>query len=253
MQNVELVETAHTEAQYAAHESSADFLGKLASGEFGVELSDNTLSNWRQALRVILRVDNIFDSDNPTAKEEAVQSLRSIFMDRPELPIRGFDTETLNESLKLRNQIDTDQARNFVTKGLQVISIGQTMRSEESPRELARLTMLEGQMTTTMLVHLIDPQDKGQKNLPDFIRFLRIGSRAANVIDSIADLKTDYQEGISKVQPSFYNRVMIAWEVLPEVKKSISSLGMLAIVKRMPRATQKIIKDRHRKPENQNA
>ena len=238
--------------KYAKHEAAAGFLGRLADSEFGSQFSEKTISNWGQALRVIFEVDNIFDGRDDEAKARAIIALRSFFGsggNSASVQEGDLTPETLQEATKLRAMISDKQAQNFVNTGLQVISVSQSMRSVGSPRELARLTMLEGQMTATMLVHLIEPEDREQPGCNDFIRFLRVASRAANVVDSIADLKTDYSEGVSVVKPTLPNRLIMLWECLPAVKRSVDTLGALAVVRKMPQAAWQVIRDRSRTAE----
>ena len=251
-----MTETAYAEQsatapnKYEDHESSVDFLAKLAASEFGVELGAVTVSNWRQALRTIYEVDNIFDADDPNIKQLAMEELRFIFDGAAQPAGKALSDEARTESFRLKDQISDEQAHNFVTKGLQVISIGQTMRGVESPRELARLTMLEGQMTTTMLLHLVSPEDRAQPGYNDFIRFMRVGSRSGNVLDSILDLKTDHHAGITPIEPSLSNRLLMTWESMPTFLKTVKLLGVLAILKKMPSAAWGIAKDRKRTPDS---
>lgn len=200
---------AKFEAVNRKYMRAAAVLANITEGVTGIPVPEKTLNNWRLLFSAIFVIDDRVDSTKDD--EERLRLMGSVtaalrgeavdFSSDPDIERAVANVQMLLSEIGVK---DSEQFTALIEK---IMVTTETLRNEENPREAVKLILEEGQLTSELLLLFLPEHiknDSSYKTLQSL--FYKLG-KAGNILDSFVDIDEDFEEGISKVQPTRVNRV----------------------------------------------
>ena len=210
------------------YEDCAHIFSRIAHSKYGIKLSDQTLTNWVEALGLMRFIDTALDDGSAIERDSTLVFLEALFN---EGQVDGVSKNFVNPDLAARAEslfakITPEAASNFLRKGKQLLRAEARLDSKNSSTaEAAFIKRLGGQITVGMLLAVTDSSDMQHENFGQFTKTIRRLTRIANVFDDSLDLKRDYKEGKTMVRPTNFNRTKIMYGCRDDIIFCAKELG----------------------------
>lgn len=201
----EVEPTIHT------YSRGANLLCDAAQG-FGIEATEEQADQWRLVFLAMHELDGLLDSGDPYDK-------RSSKYDQMIGIILGDSKHTCNGCYACELSVhmsDTPGERKelFRTNTELIKLLGEDRRASTKVRQLGRLSIDEGRMSAELL-EVVDDTEQAHA----FNRWLGNVGMFGAVIDTAIDLPSDYETGLTQVQPLQRNRLVLATMGIPYAAK----------------------------------
>lgn len=182
---------------------------------FAVTVSDAVIEGWEETMKALRYVDTAIDGEHDSRKRETLGIAAIDFLSGKRDSFNWADDTLLNESVyglkdALANFPEENRLR-FIKTLDRLRRVSERVKSTDKRSEYARLTRLEGQLTSRLLTTLVPVEDYATKeNILHFFKYVKKLGRFANSVDSFIDFSRDSQKGEVLVEPSLMNR----WELV---------------------------------------
>jgi len=203
------VPTAGLEQSKVRYERAADTIAELAEEITSIPIPEEVLSKWKTLLSAIRIIDDRIDHTADDATRLALTEGIRTYLKSGEVDFTN-DTElatAVSNVYALTRSMNEDQQAFFNTLISSILRTTENIRTEETAAQMARLTMLEGQLTAELFLPFLPSEFVQSEQYPKLVKaFTRLG-RAANAFDTFVDLKADYAGQQTRVLPTLRNRL----------------------------------------------
>lgn len=190
---------------------SAHTLGVLAHNVTGILVPSSTTQKWEKIMFALRIGDDRFDTLTTSDQRSAFKAKMMGFL-RGSITLIDNDPELIAAMDRLKSVCDdlpADRKNQLLKKIDHLLVVTELLRDAKDLSHYSMLTRLEGQITAKLFLETL-PEDYGNPLLRNRLHrtFTRLG-RFSDVLDSFADFPDDFNEGLTRVQPSFTNRVAL--------------------------------------------
>jgi len=190
------------DTSYSYYQQLAELLSSVAHSHSNVEIDDETLLRWRDLMGIMREIDTRAD-DSGAEHEEVLSQLENfeIFEDRyPHITPSVVGSETFSR---------------LVSRTRKILKLGEFVSKATIPSRFIKLRASEAVNTAEVFrdsaTESVLSQDQFNNN---FMPLLRTMAITACFIDSAHDLKKDYEDGKSVLQPLPSTRLVMATKAL---------------------------------------
>lgn len=188
----------------------AGVLAKTAQKGFGINIEPSTKKSWEVTMSVIRLIDTQIDQENNPVKRQAIERQLTDFFEgdgQQTLDLHPLYYELRDEVRKLPER----QQAYFCRAGRNIFEVSERLKCIKDPNEFAKLTRLEGQITSRLLLAFLPSLSQtNTQNIRKFTRWCTRLGRFGNLCDSFVDLPDDFRSGEITIQPSLNNRIKLA-------------------------------------------
>lgn len=197
----EFESTPHT------YSRGANLLCDAAKG-FDLDISDEQADQWRLVFVAMHELDGLLDSNAPYAERSTLyDGMIDVIMGDAKHACAGCYACELN--VHISNAPD-ERKELFRTNTELIKMLGEDRRASTKVRQLGRLSVDEGRMSAELL-EIIDRTKQAEA----FNKWLGSVGMFGAVIDTAIDLPSDYETGLTQVQPILRNRLALASMGIP--------------------------------------
>lgn len=216
---------------------TADLARKIAESKLGVTVPANTMAAWVSLSRTIRAADDFIDNEPSEEARNGIYSKAVNYLsgDTEELEVNNNRVVEEMGYLRLHlSSVSNEQRATFLRNLRTLLRITEQIKKTEKPADLAKLTMLEGQVTARLFTSFLPEEFSQAKGYENYIIYFTRLARGVNAFDSLVDFSTDYSEGKIRVKPSLVNvtiftantlanTVFIATHTSPSLIRSIGT------------------------------
>lgn len=195
----------------------ADMVSNVANNAFGIKISPETHSHFQTLGYALRKVDNEIDGNPSIDSRHNFESnfLRFLSGSDPELPSGGQEAVTSIQNLReVLTQLDNERSSSFLRNLSMLVKVTEHIKETTEVRELSTLTRLEGQIVASMFLSLIPESDLKPARRKEFTHWFKRIGRFGNMLDTLKDMPSDYENGEIRVKPWLNNRRLIARDTL---------------------------------------
>ena len=208
--------------------NAASKLFKAANVCFGLEIPSEYRRIWIESFRVLYWVDHTIDGIGEFERNVFAQGLSSYLSDEG---ANQFYPEIAVLFKKSLYRLDDPIRRAYINYLLVLYEASEKVRHAQCIDDLISSTRLEGEMTAGMLLKLLPVGLVKNVRYLDYGNWLRNVGKVANLIDTLLDLKDDYEQGLVTVSPSMFNRGKIFIAALSDLTLVFCGLKVSFILK----------------------
>ncbi|HEX4774032.1 MAG TPA: hypothetical protein VH234_00760 [Candidatus Saccharimonadales bacterium] len=204
---------------------SAYLFGSVAES-MGVELAPQERGDWKTLLAAAYAIDYIVDDEG-----KDIDSVVASFLAGGKL--EGA-TNLITTNFRRYIETQPEERRALTIQRLGAIGSHVELCSQaESVTELITARQDEAELYASFFeLPLNNTSDKSQRSI--FNAWLHVFSRTGYLVDSLLDLKVDYEDGGTKVEPTVANRIMLARAAFREsvvLARQTPSVALVDILK----------------------
>lgn len=238
-------------------QGTADLTRRIAESKLGVTIPESTMVSWISLSRAIRVADDFIDSEQSDEVREGVYA-RAVGYLSGESEELGISNERLVVEMgDLRSHLGSisDEQRAVFIRNLRILlRISEKIKRTEKPADLAKLTMLEGQVTARLFISFLPKGFPEIAGYDAYVSYFTRLLRGINAFDSLVDFSADYNEGKIKVRPTLGNRaafaantlgnsVFIATHTSPSLVRSFGSGAKIVVGDRTGNGPIHFVKD----------
>jgi hypothetical protein len=195
-------------------QSTAEVVKHVAEKKLKTNIPEKTFAAWVCLSRTIRLADDLIDGETNEVSRKEIYShaVEYLLGENKELSIGSSIFMQEMSSLKTYlGLIPVGRKEAFARSLGHLLEVTESIKQTDNAKELAKMTMLEGQIAARMFTYFL-PEDLFElDNYKNYFKYFKTLFRGANVFDSIIDLSADYDQGKVKVEPTLKNRaVMLA-------------------------------------------
>ncbi len=193
-----------------------------------LSVPEETVKNWELLLSAVRTVDDRIDHvQDPEVRRVLVERIKASvegaaadFPDDPEFEQALCAVQILSSGL------GEERKAFFHTLLSLILRVTEEIKVETDPHKAVRLTLLEGQMTSKLLLPFLPEEFKQSDRYQKLVHALSRLGRAGNSFDTFVDLSSDYNAGAVKIKPTFLNRVLFLGAALSSAAATVKDTGV---------------------------
>lgn len=214
-----MVENRRFDMGLAHNSRAARITGGVSEKTTGIPVPESTINKWCAFYTAMSIVDDRLDDLKlPEQRQTLANDLR-LYIEEPSRVDFSDDPLLLESMERVRDlslDLPEDRRRMLFTSLKGILSLTEKIREETNPKRFSALRRLEGQLTASALAAFIDGEQLTDPSYPKLLKVFKKLGRATNSIDSVLDLKADYDNGEVAIEPSIKNRAILIREAFPD-------------------------------------
>lgn len=194
----------------------------MTAEQFGVDLAESQTVEWRLLLRAVYLLDNEMDANKSRSSSE-------ITFDSHAAAINAFPGEDHPISIQNWQLFESLRELSSNWPESKTIKVGKALnrwknikmlrRSLTSARDLARIGIREG-TEAARVFEIHDPRTGAEANFNEWLEtFMQFGI----IVDTAADMRVDFENGLTNVRPSFAKKIILLGYGVPFIGKIAAS------------------------------
>ena len=225
-------------------------LQRFAEQITGLEVPTETIEKWRTLLSSMRIIDDRLDRiENVEERKRVYSHIKSFLQDGaadfsadPPLAAAMSDVRGLLET------ISDDKRAFFIRTVEMILKTTEDIKLEEKAGSFAKLTRLEGQLTSKLFLPFLPDEYTASDKHPQLVNFFARLGRVGNSIDSLFDLPADYQSGQTRVRPTLLNRAVLLGAVLTDAPSLVKNANISKeLLSKFVRSVRDTMRDRPKK------
>ncbi len=195
------------ERSLAHYIKGTEDMKSMVEGKSGLKIPECALHAWRNMFVAMRFVDYYIDNSNDlSSRSKLGQEVIGFLSSRDSFSL-SLDPRCTAALANLRDDIallGEDKKKSFLSGVSLALKVGEKKKHAGNPRELTRLTRLEGQITSRLFFHFL-PDEFKKGNFPKWFRTL---GRVGSLYDSLVDWEDDYRKQETTIKPSLSNKAL---------------------------------------------
>lgn len=179
----------------------------------GVEVKPHETTYWQSAFMLARTIDDLVDDKSGVDIEAA---LKDALSGKPIGSMNGLEAMNLSNAY---GQLSAERRQAWLVACLALPDFQQAKAHATAPKQLVRICKTESALFARMLELDIEQSDMSARQ--NFNKWVHSFSDAAYMADTVVDLKRDYRNGATKVAPTAYNRLTLAFNGVDEGFRSM--------------------------------
>lgn len=226
---------------------TAEHVRTFTKSALGAEVPISTMETWVSLGRTIRIADDIIDNQPDALARQSIYEGALGFLNGKfeQLPIQNIILSQEMSSLKSHlNTVTGSQRIAFLRNLKSLLKITERVKNTDDPTTLAKLVMLEGQLTARLFISFLPKDFYALDEYREYLYYFTRLSRGINTFDSIVDFKSDYEQGKTKVKPTVRNITIFTATAIPNALHVIAKTRP-GLLKSFGRGAMTITKDRN--------
>lgn len=223
-----MTEKYHSDTKFA-------FITKaVAESSFDIAVPQETLEAWVTLARGCGAADDAIDNTADPDKRQQVTDGLIQYIGGSSDTVPSDDPNFIEHMEGLRSMYQTlpQQSQKLFIRDLKIFGrVTEKTRNETDITRYSKFRMLEGQINMELFHDAAPESMKSHTNFSQYARTINRMIRARNNLDALMDLKDDFAQGTTQIQPTLSNKVYLFKDAFVQIAKSIKGFNIHVVRK----------------------